>query len=402
MMLLWAALLSLPMAALVGTATAFFLMALDWATQSRYQNPWLLFLLPLAGAVMVSIYHHYGRKSDEGNNLIIDEIHQPGGGVPFRMTPLVLFSTVATHLFGGSAGREGTAVQMGGSLAAEFSRRFRLNPLLSRHLLMAGIAAGFGAVFGTPLAGAIFAMEVLTAGSLEYGSALPCLAAAFCGDISCRAWGVQHSNYHLGIFSPAAADMSAWNWSLGLKVTLAAALFGLCGRFFAELSHRLSAALKKIFPIYWLRPVAGGLAVVGLCYVIGSTDYLGLGVTSPGGEVSILSSFQAGGATLWSWLWKTIFTALTLSSGFKGGEVTPLFFIGASLGNCLAVLMSAPVDLFAGLGFVAVFSGATNTPFACTFMAAELFGPRYIVYFLIACFLAWKFSGKISIYKSQR
>lgn len=398
--MLKAALWSIPMASIVGSVCAFFLESLEWVTHTRFEHPWLLFLLPLVGLGMVLIYHHFGGKASEGTDLLIDEIHQPGGGVPFRMTPLVLFGTLATHLFGGSAGREGTALQMGGSISGEYCRRLGLNPTLIPTMLMAGIAAGFGAVFGTPMAGTVFAMEVLTAGRLEYRAIVPCLVAAFVADASCRAWGVVHTNYHLGLFASQVAV--SMDWKLTVKIVIAAMAFGLAGRFFAWLNHSFSKLMKKLFLEFWLRPVAGGLTVILLCYVLGTTDYLGLGVTSPGGGVSIVSSFQVGGATAWSWLWKTIFTTLTLGSGFKGGEVTPLFFVGASLGNSLATLLQAPVDLFAGLGFVSVFSGATNTPLACTLMAVELFGGTYLLYFAIACFVAWKCSGRISIYKAQR
>ena len=173
----WLAIL-LPMAALVGSASAFFLWSLDALTRVRFEHPWLLYLLPIAGIAIAWMYHRFGGKSAEGNNLIIDEIHQPGGGVPRRMAPLVLIGTLGTHLFGGSAGREGTAVQMGGSIAAAFGRFFRINAANLRLLLMAGVAAGFGSVFGTPVAGAIFALEVLVIGRLQYDALIPCFVAS--------------------------------------------------------------------------------------------------------------------------------------------------------------------------------------------------------------------------------
>lgn len=396
---LTAILWSLPLAVLAGSLTAFFLWSLDLATRLRFEHPGLILLLPPAGVAMAAAYRYLGGRSALGNNLIIDEIHEPGGGVPLRMTPLILASTVMTHLVGGSAGREGTAVQMGGSLAGGLARRLGLGPELTRSLLMAGVAAGFGAVFGTPLAGAVFAMEVLSLRRIEYREALPCLAAAYAGHLSCLAWGIRHTDYHLGVF--AGTGLDAPGALLIAKVALAAIAFGLCGRFFALLSHGAAFALERAFPQYWAKALAGGTAVVLLCYAIGSTDYLGLGVSNPSG-VSILSSFESGGATPWSWLWKTLFTVITLSSGFKGGEVTPLFFIGASLGNALAAALGAPASLFAGLGFVAVFAAATKTPLACTVMGFELFGASFLPLLALACFAARAASGTQGIYRSQR
>jgi len=396
----------IPIAVVIGSSVAFFLWSLDAVTHIRWQNPWLLFLLPLAGVLVYLVYKKFGGDSEKGNNLIIDEIHQPGGGVPRRMGVLVLFGTLVTHLFGGSAGREGTAVQMGGSIGALFSRWFALGEVDTRIVLIASIAAGFGAVFGTPVTGAIFAIEVLTIGRLQYDALLPGLIAAVVGDAACTAWGIHHTQYHIlfnGIntsFLPAYFHIDLL---LLCKVIVAGIAFGLAGYLFAEMVHRLKHQFKTCIRPAWLIPVAGAAIVIALVYVTGTRAYLGLGVTSNNpADVTILSTFKPGGADSFSWLWKTLFTAITLSCGFKGGEVTPLFFIGAALGNTLAVLMGAPVDLFAGLGFIAVFAGATNTPIACTVMGIELFGGGHTVYFAVACFTAYVFSGHSGIYTSQK
>lgn len=395
-------LLAIPVGLTAGSATALFLWSLEKATQAQWAHPQLLWLLPVAGVAIGLLYHHFGKNSGQGNNLLIDEIHEPGGGVPARMAPLVLIGTVVTHLFGGSAGREGTAVQMGGSLAGLLARWFRVGPENRRLMLMCGIAAGFGAVFGTPLTGAVFAMEVLVIGRIQYDALIPVLAASLVGDATCTAWGIHHTVYHLDV-APGAGSHAAFDAVLLVKVTSAAIAFGLAARLFASLTHRLQRAFARCIPYAPLRPAAGAAVVIVMVYLLGTRDYLGLGVQAPPqGTVSILASFEPGGATPFSWLWKTLFTSVTLGSGFKGGEVTPLFFVGAALGHALAVLFHEPVALFAALGFIAVFAGAANTPLACTVMGMELFGSHYGIYFAVACFVAYFFSGHAGIYRSQR
>lgn len=396
--LLKSVVIALPVAACIGSACAFFLWSLDAVTHAHWQHPWLLFLLPLAGVVIGAIYAWIGKSTEGGNNLIVEQIHQPGGGVPKRMAPLVLFATLVTHLFGGSAGREGTAVQMGGSIASAFRALLKLNDDDTRTLLMSGVSAGFGAVFGTPLAGAVFALEVLTRGRVAYAAIVPCLAAALVADRVCVLWGAQHTHYHI-----EAVKGALFSASLLTKVLAASVVFGLTALLFAETAHGLQHQFKSRIASPLLRPFVGGVLVIALAFVLGR-DYLGLGVSAPDGTnaVTIVSSFHTGGAQPWSWLLKLIFTCVTISSGFKGGEVTPLFFIGAAMGNALAVLMGAPVDLFAGLGFLAVFAAAAKTPLACTLMGVELFGGEYALYFALTCFIANVCSGNSGIYRSQK
>jgi H+/Cl- antiporter ClcA len=297
---------------------------------------------------------------------------------------------------------------MGGSIAGIWGR---LIPGLQRDdlklVLMCGVSAGFGGVFGTPVAGAVFAVEMLAAGHFKLRAALPCLMAAMVSDRACAAWGTLHTVYPLldSVRPPGTAQIShaaLLETGLLLRVVLAGILFGLASRLFSELTHAVQAGFKRFIRSPILRPVVGGCLVIVLVQLLGTTDYLGLGVTSADPKaVTILSCFHAGGAATWSWFWKILFTAVTIGSGFKGGEVTPLFFIGAALGNTLAVFSGAPADLFAAIGFVSVFAGATNTPLACTIMAVELFGGQYTVCFALSCLLAYVFSGNTGVYSSQ-
>lgn len=394
-----------PVSIVIGLSVALFLWLLEFVTETRWQNLWLIFFLPFAGVLISWLYRCAGKNADAGNNLIMEEIHKPGGGVPARMTPLILFTTIITHLFGGSAGREGTAIQMGGSISALFARWFKLQDKQKRILLMCGMSAGFGAVFGTPVAGAVFALEVLAIGRIKYDALIPCLIASIIADITCSSCGIHHTHYSINNIRPGTPILPfiAFDGILLFKVIVAGVFFGFAGFLFAELSHFIKAKSKQLITKKWLIPVTGGLVIIGMSYMVGNFDYLGLGVSNPNPTgVSILSAFKEGGAAYFSWLWKLILTAVTLGTGFKGGEVTPLFFIGATLGNTLAMLTNSPVSLFAGLGFIAVFAGATNTPLACTLMGVELFGSDHIIYFAIACFTAYYFSGHSGIYHSQR
>ena len=394
-----------PVAIVTGSIIALFLFLLDKATLLRWRYEWLLYLLPFSGVVIVALYRFKGKNSEAGNNLVMDEIHKPGGGIPARMAPFVLITTVVTHLFGGSAGREGTAVQIGGSMAHYLGKKMKLREEELRILLISGVAAGFGAVFGTPLTGAIFALEVLAIGRIKYDALLPAFLASVMAHLVCSAFGISHTHYHIDFHQSIATQSTFpyFNFKLLLYVAMSGILFGLAGNLFSELSHRIKALSNKYIKRKFLIPLIGGIVVILLTFAIGTKDYLGLGVTTPNGKgASIVNAFHAGDVGLLSWFWKLLFTAITLSTGFKGGEVTPLFFIGATLGNAIAVVTGNPVALFAGLGFIAVFSGATNTPLACTIMGVELFGGEHILYYAVACFIAYYFSGHSGIYTSQR
>ena len=394
------------MAITIGTAIAFFLWALTAAIHLRFHYKWLLCLLPLAGILIHHIYQSVGKSSEKGNNLIMEEIHQEGGGVPWHMAPVILITTVITHLFGGSAGREGTAVQIGGSIAALFGKWFRLNASDTKIVLTAGIAAGFGAVFGTPITGAIFAIEVLTMERMRYNALLPALLASLAGDLTVSAWHVHHTAYHIDVIAKTPYFLSEYlsiDLFLLSKIIAASVIFGLSSLLFSVMVHQIKSVFNRLLRVKWLIPVCGGMIIIGITLLLKRPDYLSLGVDAEyPGAITIPSAFVNGGADTWSWLWKTVYTTITLGTGFKGGEVTPLFYIGATLGNTLSGILNAPVSLFAAIGFIAVFSGATNTPIACTVMGMELFGAEYTLFFAAGCFTAYLFSGNRGIYSAQQ
>ncbi len=398
-------LILIPLSAFVGAVIAFFIWSLKLATAYRIDHPWLLFLLPVIGVLIVWSYRAFSKDAEKGNNLIMDEIHSPGGGVPGKMAPLVYAGTILTHLFGGSAGREGTAVQIGGSISALWGKLLKLDEREMRILLISGVAAGFGAVFGTPLAGAIFALEVLVIGRIQYDAIVPALLASILADVTATALGSGHAAYSI-LFKEQTTIFDSHirvDLILMAKIIIACTVFGLAAYLFGEMTHRIKDLSNKYIKNPYLIPIVGGALVIGITFLYGNYDYNGLGVYSYRDDgVSILSSFEEGGANAFSWLQKLGLTAVTLGTGFKGGEVTPLFFVGSTLGNALGELMNAPIDLFAGLGFIAVFAAATNTPLACTIMGIELFGSENILYYAIACFVAYYFSGHSGIYSSQK
>ena len=373
-----------------GTAGAFFLWSLDAVTRLRFAHPWLLWWLPAIGLGMGWLYLKAGPRAERGTGLILDEIQQAGGGVPARMAPLILLGTLATHLGGGSAGREGTAVQIGGSLAGSIGLWGKAPQHHFPGLLMAGVAAGFGAVFGTPWAGAVFALEVLRHRTGRWKEWPWCLAAAWLADRVCHAWGGHHAAWQVGGTFPLT-DFGAWG-----KVGLAAVCFGLLARGFVMTTHGMQGLMKRYVPWSPLRPMLGGLAVIGLVWVSGTRDYLGLGTLAATPGSMVLGSFFEDGVVLdpAAWAWKSGFTVMTVGGGFKGGEVTPLFFMGAALGYTLSGLLGLPAAWLAALGMTAVFGAAARTPAACFLMGMELFGPGLALPMAAACGVASLCNGR--------
>ncbi len=371
-----------------GTAAAIFLYTLDIVTDFRESHLWIIIFLPIAGWMVGWLYHRFGKQTEAGNKLLLATIQQPTQKIiPWIMAPLIYVGTLITHVFGGSAGREGTALQMSGALADQLSQPFRLHPEDRRTLLIASIAAGFGAVFGTPLAGFIFALEINRKIPLRYAILVPVLAASILADLVTRLWGIPHTTYTIDL-------IPAFSWlNIGYTI-IAGAVFGICAFLFVQIMHVVTQQYKKWISYPPLRPLFGGIVVVLLFWWIGNSKYMGLGIPV------IVQSFSEP-MEVYDFALKMILTILTLSAGFKGGEVTPLFFIGALLGNALSVWIPLPLSMLTGVGFVAVFAGATHAPLACMVMAMELFGKEVLPYAAIACVMAFLLSGKKSIYQDN-
>lgn len=372
---------------LAGSSSALFLVSLEFVTNYRTLHPWVLFLLPIGGLLIGLMYRYFGKGVAKGNNVILEEYENPTQIIPLKMAPLVLIGTLITHLFGGSAGREGTAVQMSSAIAYQFSGIFKLSKSERKTILIIGISAGFASVFGTPLTGAIFAIEVLYFSKINYKSIFPSFLVAYIAYFTVEFWQVSHTHYHIP--NVPSLDFISLFW-----VIFAGILFGLASMFFSKATRFFAETFSKYIKYPPLRPFIGGIIFVAVIYFTGATKFLGLGIPTIVNSFEIRQDFSI-------FILKIVFTAFTLGVGFKGGEVTPLFFIGATLGSALSFFVPLPIALLAGMGFVAVFSGATHTPIACTVMGMELFGYECGIYVGIACVVAYFSSGYIGIYESQ-
>jgi H+/Cl- antiporter ClcA len=372
---------------LSGSASAFFLITLEYVTQYRILHDWIIWLLPLGGLLVGLSYYYLGKDVVKGNNLLLEEYENPKEIIPLKMAPLVYFGTIITHLFGGSAGREGTAVQMGGAIADQFTKIFKLNNSERKTLIILGISAGFASVFGTPLAGAIFALEVVYFSKINLKSILLSFIVAYTAYFTVEIWQVKHTHYSI----PLVPEITSVNLFYTL---ICGILFGFAALLFSRTTHFWSSIFSKTIKYPPLRPFVGGIILAIAIAGFGLTKFSGLGVPT------IVDSFT--NTNVWyDFLLKILFTGFTLGAGFKGGEVTPLFFVGATLGSALSLIVPMPIALLAGMGFVAVFSGATHTPIACTVMGIELFGIESGIFIAIACVIAYLSSGSIGIYKSQ-
>ena len=372
----------------VGIVIALFLKSLQYATNFRESNTCMLYLLPFGGALVSYLYFIYGKDSSKGNNLIIERINNGNGHIPFRMAPLVFFGTFVTHLFGGSAGREGTGVQIGASICAKIGELLKLNKTDLTIIITSGVSSGFGVVFGTPIAGTIFGLEVSSIGKMRYESIIPCLISSYIGNYIARLFNVQHTHYHI-------LDVSSKDPIIFYKVIFCSILFGLVSKLFAELTHFLKKVFASKIENTSIKSFIGGIIIIILTLLINNRMYLGL-------SLELLKESFENPVVSYAFIMKLLFTSITLATGFQGGEVTPLFVIGATLGNIIAPIFGLPISFLAGLGMIGVFCGGTKTPLASFAMGLELFGGGNIKYIFIACVISYVFSGKSGIYTSQK
>ncbi len=371
---------------LVGSITAFFLHSLDFVTKFRETNQWIIFSLPITGLIIGYIYHRYGEDANKGNNIIIESHHEMQKTIPLKMAPLVFIGTILTHLSGGSAGREGTAVQMGGAIATPFTKWFNLEKEERKTIIIMGVSAGFAAVFGTPFAGAVFALEMMGFKFIRWQSVIPSFVAAYMAHFICLQWNIQHSVYIVRLTPDISLQNTLWSLLAGIIFGIAALLFSLSNKFFESIFHKINYRP--------LRPFIGGAIIVLIIFLLGTSKYIGLGLPSIQGAFEI----PAGN---YDFIIKLLLTSFTLSAGFKGGEVTPLFFIGATLGSIIMVYIPLPFALLTAMGLVGVFAGATHCIIASIILGIELFGLKAGVYIGIASIAAYFSSGPNSIYSSK-
>ena len=368
-----------------GAVGAAFHIGIHTAEELRGAHPWLLWCLPLAGLLIVGFYK-LTRTEGQGTNDVIDVVRL-GKGLPLLLLPAIFVGTVLTHLCGGSAGREGAALQMGGTIGYHVGGVFRLDDRDMRTATMVGMAAFFTALFGTPLAATVFAMMVISIGVFYHAAFLPCLTASLVAYGVSGLMGVAPTR-----FTVAAPGLDAMTL---LKVAVLAALCALVSILFCQTIHFAERKMVKWVPNAWLRAVAGGLAVIALTLLVGNRDYSGAGMDI------VTRAVEEGQAHPAAFLLKILFTAVTLSAGFKGGEVVPSFFVGATFGCVAGPLLGLPAGFAAALGLVAVFCGAVNCPVASILLSVELFGDGGLLYFAVACGVSYLLSGYSGLYSSQ-
>ena len=379
-------LIALVTGAVGGAVGSMFHVSVQWATELRGTYPWLLYLLPVGGILVAAMYR-LSHMQNENTNAIIDSIHF-GDDVPLLLVPCIYFATVMTHLFGGSAGREGAALQIGGSLGCYIGRLVHLDAKDMRIATLCGMSAVFSALFGTPLTATIFALEVISVGVFYYSALVPCTVAAVTAYGISTAVGIAPTRFQV-----AAAALQP---EMLLRVAGLAILCSIMSILFCVTMHGTEHALARRIPNDYLRIILGGAVVVGLTLLVGTTDYNGAGM-----EI-ITAAIEHGRAAPEAFLLKLVFTAITIGCGFKGGEVVPTFFIGATLGCVAGPLLGIPAGFAAALGLVCVFCGAVNCPIASIVLSVELFGASALIYFALACGIAYMLSGYFGLYSSQK
>lgn len=380
----------LAVGALVGGVGGFvgaaFHLGVGYATQLRTGHPWVLYLLPLGGVVIVGLYK-LCRLEGAGTNAVIESVHF-GKKVPTLLVPLIFVATVITHLCGGSAGREGAALQIGGGIGYRVGRMLKLDDKDMRLVTLCGMSAVFAALFGTPLTATIFALEVISVGVLYYSGLIPCLVASVTAYGVSRLFGIAPMRYTV-LLEPLEVGLL-------VRVCILAVACAVVSMVFCIAMHKTEQFASTKIKNGYLRTAVGGVIVIALTLIAGSDSYNGTGTDV------IASALGEGKAPTWGFLWKIVFTAVTIGFGFKGGEIVPTMFIGAVLGCTVGPLLGIPAQFAAAIALVAVFCGAVNCPIASIILSVELFGSGELLYFALACGISYMLSGYFGLYSSQK
>jgi H+/Cl- antiporter ClcA len=371
----------------VGLCGTAFYYGMTLVTLLRAQNPWLIFLLPVGGFIIVGLYHLFHDEKDSGTNLVISAIHS-GDELPFRMAPLIFISTLITHLFGGSAGREGAALQMGGSIGNTLGKIFRFDEKDKHVMIMCGMSAAFSALFGTPMAAAIFSMEMISVGIMYYIALVPCVISSLVAHGIANYFGITNELFLID-------EIPTFGIVSSIKVSILAILCALVSILFCVMLHQSEALYKRFFKNPYIRAVVGGVLVVLLTLLVGNQNYNGTGIT-------IIDQCINGTVRPEAFLLKIIFTALTLGAGYKGGEIVPSFFTGAAFGCLFGNLLGFSPTLCAAVGMTSVFCGVTNCPITSLLISFELFGYDGMPYFLLSVAFSYMLSGYFGLYRSQK
>lgn len=373
---------------IIGTIGSAFYHCVKLVTLVRLATPWLLFFLPLGGLLIVGLYQLFKDENDTGTNLVLSAIHS-NEEIPLRMAPLIFLSTLITHLFGGSAGREGAALQIGGSIGGSLGKLFRFNEKDKHIMIMCGMSAAFTALFGTPMAAAVFSIEVVSVGIMHYSALVPCVISALVSDGVSAYLGVTAESFpleHLPAFSLRSA----------ILVALLAILSALVSILFCIVLHQSDYLYKKCFKNRYLRVFVGGVLVILLTLLVGNQTYNGSGI-------SVIELCMEGGSVAsYAFLLKIVFTALTLGAGYKGGEIVPSFFIGGTFGYLFGSLAGLSPTLCTAVGMTSVFCGVTNCPITSLLMSFELFGYEGMPFYLLSVALSYMLSGYYGLYLSQK
>lgn len=380
-------LLATGMGILTGMLGAGFYYCLSGATTIRQEHPMLILGLPLGGLFIVWIYRVMGREHDKGTNTVISAVRQENT-ISWKMAPLIFVGTVVTHLFGGSAGREGAALQMGGSIGNSIAKTLKMDKKNVTMMIMCGMSGMFAALFGTPMAAAVFAMEMVSVGILYYAALVPCVVASLVASQVANALFV-HAEHFVIVELPELTFRATW------RVIVLAMLCAGLSIIFCTVLHKCEKFMESKFKNPYLRVVVAGLIIIVLTVLVGTDDYMGAGM-------EVIERAMLGEARQEAFLLKMLFTALTLTAGFKGGEIIPTLFIGSTFGCLIGQLLGLSPSLCAAVGMVALFCGVTNSPIASLLLALEMFGMEVWPYMLLAVAISYMLSGYKSLYKSQK